>query len=154
MASRKSSFSTRSAMNSFVVDWLVSRVRASAPTLARAQSSRNGDTGVFTPSSLLMFYACPFDLDLTTVLPPHLIRLYPEVFCGANPRLVDHRDGALALQHGGAIHLGYEALDLGLHLSVNGNHHAFDRHSHLIDLNTALSHRQSNRLHGVGGNRP
>jgi len=40
------------------VDSLVSRALAFSPTLARPQSPRNGDAGVFTSSSLLMFCAC------------------------------------------------------------------------------------------------
>ena len=58
IASFRSSFSTKSAMNSLVEVSCESKALASSLTLARSQSSCNGDTGVFTTSSLPMFCVC------------------------------------------------------------------------------------------------
>src|SRR5579864_8552154 len=63
---------------------------------------------------------------------------------------VDHDNAALLLQHGGALDLRHHPLHLHLNLAFDADHHALDRHTHLIQLHAALSHFQLDRLHGFG----
>src|SRR5271157_4220136 len=69
--------------------------------------------------------------------------------CGASPMSVDHHDAALLLQHGGALDLGHQAFHVHLNLALDLDHHSLNRNTHLVDLDAALAHVQSDRLHGL-----
>src|SRR5581483_633954 len=55
---------------------------------------------------------------------------------------VDHGNAALEDQHRIRVHLHHDALHLHLDLPFDVDHHAFDRHAHLVDHDAALSHLQ------------
>src|SRR5437867_2143337 len=71
-----------------------------------------------------------------------------ELICAEVPPMsVDHHHAALHHRHGAAAHLCHCSLELTLDLRLDLDHHTLDRHSHLIDLDAALTHLKLDGLH-------